>query len=373
MADYADAKHRPHAIHRHEDPTTQFDRGPLALRVTLDAWGPIDNLFTTMYDQLQSNWGESPSRTGAARCAWKPDEWVPDTAMSDRTGWSRLSPEQRAYVLACFQGKTLGQPLELMSFAFTIDGVCRAATHQLVRTRIGAGFMQHGGRDNDWRHRNFTIPETVARAIDEFDDVPRPADLVSCVTDKQMLADMVKYFADVAGCEDLPRLGSVLTQHIEQGKLIYAALVDAGIPWQDARRWLTIGTQTYLHGNYSYLAMRGVLANRLEFVMDWEINCVAQLMVRAIRMACPPLLWRHLGSHSDAAGRAKFAGLESWPPDGKWPTTPEQDALPRMHTKEQMPFWVLSPAAMAGGPIDWIPTNGTYPHEVIAAFDKAVE
>jgi hypothetical protein len=30
-----------------------------------------------------------------------------------------------------------------------------------------------------------------------------------------------------------------------------------------------------------------------------------------------------------------------------------------------MPFFVLHPDSMAGGPIEWIPTNGKYPHETI--------
>jgi thymidylate synthase ThyX len=142
-------------------------------------------------------------------------------------------------------------------------------------------------------------------------------------------------------------------------------LVDAGIPWQDARRVMWMGTQTYIHDQYNYLALQGVLANRLEHIMDWEFNCVAQLMLREVKMQCPPLFSKYLGSHSDKAKAAKFAGLESWPPDGKWPVPDAVKDLPRQHTAEQMPFFVLHPSSMAGGPIKWIVTNGTYPHEEV--------
>ena len=134
--------------------------------------------------------------------------------------------------------------------------------------------------------------------------------------------------------------------------------------------------------------------------MDWEINCVAQLMLREVKMKCPPLLSKYLGSHSDLAGQDKFAGLQSWPPVGKypnpyerckncghakinhkpdtaWPDTCEvcersnhscsgyvpADTLPREHRPEQNPFWVLHPDSMNGGPIRWIPTNGRFPEE----------
>ena len=104
--------------------------------------------------------------------------------------------------------------------------------------------------------------------------------------------------------------------------------------------------------------------------MDWEFNCVAQLMLREIKIHCPPLLSRYLGSHSDKAERAKFAGLESWPPDGKYPVPFEHLSTPRTHRPEQMPFFVLHPASMAGGPVQWIPTNGRYPHEVLAQLTE---
>jgi hypothetical protein len=156
-----------------------------------------------------------------------------------------------------------------------------------------------------------------------------------------------------------------------------------------------------------------VLANRLEHIMDWEFNCVAQLMLREIKVKCPPLLSKYLGSHSDRAKAARFAGLESWPPDRKYPSPYDdcslcdhagihhreydgevnyvpsgeticsvcenegafmhapmhrfvpKDRLPRQHRPEQMPFFVLHPDSMAGGPIQWISTNGQYPHEML--------
>jgi thymidylate synthase ThyX len=425
---YEDAKHRPHAIHTGEVPKNPITYGPESLSVRLDRWGPVTDLFTSMYDALQSNWGDAPSRTVLRRHAMTTDVEL-NLRRDDRvgrrdnidvqTGWVYLSDDERDYVEACFAGKTLQQVLEGVTFDFCIDGVARVFTHQNVRTRLGAGFMQHGGRDNDWRHRPWTMPETIRRASEAhalskglMSDAPIPESvngLRHCISDWSKINDYLYDLDDGPGAV----LGDAIAEHLMAGRQLYSALVDAGIPWQDARRVLTMGTQTYIHDQYNYLALSGVLANRLEHIMDWEFNCVAQLMLREIKMKCPPLISKYLGSHSDKAKAAKFAGLESWPPDGKWPNPYERcgscgharanhnltvqttvapmqydacevcvrqrmscagyvgvDTLDRQHRPEQMPFFVLHPTSMEGGPIVWIPTNGTYPHDVLATETK---
>jgi len=332
-----------------------------------------------------------------------------------------LKGDERTYVLSAFEGKTLPQALEGITFDFCIDGVSRAFTHQNVRTRIGAGFMQHGGRDNDWRHRGWTMPETMRRMCVAYEEgygqegIRSEPGLKHCISNWQAVTTyMAEERSEIeATSSDLKGFGirEAIEDHIMNGRRLYAALVDAGIPWQDARRVLFMGMQTYIHDQYNFLALKGVLERRLEHVMDWEFNCVAQLMLREVKIKCPLPISQFLGSMSDKAKQAKFAGLESWPPDGKYPNPFERcktcghnegnhigdfcevcqrdrdeaavktihvgkitskayhkyvgvDSLPRQHRPEQMPFFVLHPDSMAGGPIVWIPTNGTYPHDL---------
>jgi len=386
-----------------------------------------------MYDALQANWGEQPSRTVDAECKCADDRHYDD--WPHLTGWCQLTSDQKFYVESCFAGKTLQQVLEGITFDFCIDGVSRAFTHQNVRTRLGAGFMQHGGRDNDWRHRAWTMPETMRRMCEAWEHDLGAKGLVSQTLANEYLKSgevedglkhsitnwmpIVNYMIgrtepDVANGVLQQTLSEAIAEHINNGRILYSVLVDAGIPWQDARRVLFMGMQTYIHDQYNYLALSGMLANRLEHVMDWEHNCVAQLMLREVKMKCPPLLSKFLGSHSDKAKQARFAGLESWPPDNKYPNPyadcqlcghavsnhrfyepgvnhelkafPDEaicavcergsgiaplhkcvpvDRLPRQHRPEQNPFWVLHPDSMAGGPVVWIPTNGTYPHDKV--------
>jgi thymidylate synthase ThyX len=427
---YADAKHRPHAVHTGEEPTLEITHGPKSLVVQLDSWGPKENLFPPLYDALQSNWGDEPSNTTGRTCPLHFDGlgYDPMTSLEridheeswqHQTGWCRLLDDERAYVESCFAGKTLQQALERLTFSFRVEGVTRAFTHEFVRARIGSGFMQHGGRDNDWRHRKWTMPETMERMCEAYTagspdhgapDVPSQPGKLHCIVNWKSIDEyMLDHVREYIGGDDSIR--DAIETHLREGKRLYSALVDAGIPWQDARRVLPIGTQTYIHGDFNYVALKGVLANRLEHIMDWEINCVAQLMLREIHIHCPPMFAQYLGSHSDLAGKAMFERLESWPPDGKYPATtvicqlcahaetnhhpynedlkgrtllPNEmvcevcermgrdathaplhqfvpvDKVPRQHRREQMPFFVLHPDSMKGGPIQWLWTNGNY-------------
>jgi thymidylate synthase ThyX len=400
---YQDGGHRPHARHDGETPKNPIVEAPYHLSVTLDTWGPVDNLFPSLYDALQANWGDAPSRVSDMLDLYEAGGRYQD--IHCRTGWESLTPDRRAYVESCFAGKTLPQVLERISFSFLVEGCTRACTHQLVRSRIGAAFMQHGGRDNDWRHRPWVMPETIRRACRAQEVGVLAERFSSCIVDWgpiEAYLGRTPHFDGFPWNGTDPTLRGAIEQYLDNGRRLYAALVDAGIPWEDARRLLWMGTSTYIHCDYNYLALQGVMARRLEHVMDWEINCVAQLMKREVAMKCPPLFAKYLRSASDIKGQAAFAGLQSWPPDGKYPNPYErckncghapgnhkkggsdpdvcevcsrtnnscpdyipEDSLPREHRPEQNPFWVLYPESMAGGPIRWIPTNGTYPHEEV--------
>lgn len=388
--DINDSGHRPHATHFGELPINQMEQAPYSLRVALDTWGPQHNLFPAIYDMLQANWGDAPSRTVHR------DFHLESDRDEDPYGWNFLTDIEQAYVKKAFAGGTLPQVLEMITFSFSIDGVTRAFTHQNVRTRIGAAFMQHGGRDNDWRHRSWTMPETIRRAAMRPEDLAQTG-FTSCITS---WTPIHRYLESVGETS----LVDAIAKNLAGNKALYAALVDAGIPFQDARRVLPIGTQTYIHDIYSYPALKGVLANRLEHIMDWEFNCVAQLMLREVYRHCPAVIAESLMSHSDRKGAASFSGLESWPADGKYSVprkcrhcghakenhevvkTPrgvmvavceacardgggcrgyEPEEPETFHRAEQNPFFILDEASLKrGAPIRWHSTNGVYPENL---------
>jgi thymidylate synthase ThyX len=442
---YEDNQHPPNAHFPGEEPTTGIDIGPAGIKVSLDTWGPQEHLFTTLYDTTTATWGNAPTRSASQSCLFDPKstraEWEDHLkGWEHKTGWCRLDPAQQKFLEGAFAGKSLQQDLEGINLWFTIDGVSRAFTHEFVRTRIGAAFKQHGGRDNDWRHRHWTMTESMERMCEaddkRLDDGQRPEliddkrhpivnwdaiDRYICSDEECLSSHKVPGLRPHGHPLHRDRIRQRIYEYLKEGKRLYAAMVDAGVAWQDARRVLPIGTQTYVHGIYNYVGLRGAAANRLEFIMDWEINCVFQLMLREIKMKLPPIMSQFLGSHSDIAGKAMFDRLQLCPPDGKYPSTTircktcghheanhrryehpvdglmkdemvceacerghhvksycaplhrfiPEDTLPRVFRREQQPFWVLHPSSMAGGPIRWLWTNGHY-HDIDAQLQQEV-
>lgn len=144
----------------------------------------------------------------------------------------------------------LGNAEEALKFTFLITGISRATTHQLVRTRVGACYSQEGGRNNDWRKHDIRIPRTIEDNIEAMNMFVAAGDYC---------------------------------------KKVYVNMVDSGIPYQDARMILPIGTTTYLYETINYRALKGLLANRLCVGMGWEINRVAWLMKDEVEKNIPEL------------------------------------------------------------------------------------
>lgn len=339
---YNDYGHMPNADWKGMQPTNPVVRGPDELLVELITWGPKTDLFSSMWNQVQATWGDHAYMYNEAE------------VLSD--------PVKMDFIESIFRGEKLTQILESIVLHFRIEGVSRACTHQIVRTR-GAVIYQHGGRNNDWRHRPFRLPETIRRAIIEVDgqdysspDRYRDYDLNHCLTDTAKLKSWCR------GKE----LHHKIMEHLNDGRRLYAVLLDSGIPPQDARRFLPIGMTTFLFANYPYKVLQGFLGVRLEHVMDWEINCVAQLMVREVNMKMPPMFGKYLGSISDKTKKAALKDLMEWPPDQKYPTPYKRKE--RLYRAEQNPFFVLTDEALKGvGPVEWVPTNGVHPNAMGAS------
>jgi thymidylate synthase ThyX len=273
-----------------------------------------------------------------------------------------MTPKEYDKVAGLFKGSGLPHLLEQFTFNFLVEGVSLNCTHQLVRTRMGAGFLQQSMRTNDARNMRFSTPETVRR-------IAHRAPGAHCGHPKDFVDAFLKY-AERCGLNTDQFVDSnpyavtmdvILEATLRMQKCAYAAMVDCGIPFQDARRYLGSGHQTYLWCNYNWPALKGVIGNRTEHcVMDWEIDCVVQLMHREIYQKCPKFMWEGLGSRSDMQGREAFAGVSDWPSSEKWPG-PERKDEP-LFKSEQCPFFILSPSSLAvAGDPQWIPTNGVFP------------
>ncbi|MEK0324926.1 MAG: FAD-dependent thymidylate synthase [Nitrosopumilus sp.] len=144
-------------------------------------------------------------------------------------------------------GQVLPNTLETVQLTYTFENISRACTHQLVRTRVGAGFGQQGGRDNNWSEQPHRIPDTVTSQFD-----------------RNHIRTLVSQMRD-----------------------LYKELIEKGVPYQDARYVLPMGTATNLVGTYNLLSLKGTLDRRLCNRMHPETNHVARLMADALVVTLP--------------------------------------------------------------------------------------
>jgi len=219
---------------------------------------------------------------------WPKEPWRVMDAMMKATWSHHYSPPSlesinTELIEKALQGGALGNAMEALQFTFAISGVSRAFTHQLVRQRIGFVFAQEGGRDNDWSHFDYTIPDTIFRAglADEFVDI------------------------------------------VEKCRVVYSKAIAAGVPYQDARFICPIATRTYIVVSANYRALQGFLARRLCNLMQWEINWVARLIVGQMRRVLPKAFHKGLQCACDVRQRCCAINPTLFPPCGLWPASEE--------------------------------------------------
>jgi hypothetical protein len=133
----------------------------------------------------------------------------------------------------------LPQALEGLIFIFFINQVSRACTHQIVRTRLGAAFIQQSQRGTDVSHAWHRMPLTV------FGD--------------EQQRDTFVY-------------------QVNEGRAAYMDAIDGGIPRQDARLLLPQSVCTHIGAVYNWPALTALAAKRMRNFMGWEINAVLRAM-----------------------------------------------------------------------------------------------
>jgi len=155
---------------------------------------------------------------------------------------------------------TIRSSWEFVDYVFSIEGVTRAFTHQLVRTRTGS-YAQESMRAVDARDHAVEMPATVAR-----DDV---------VTDEWRGAECSAFIA-------------------------YERMVDAGIPLQDARGILPIATKTNIICKFDLRTLSHMAEVRLCTRTQGEYQDVFSAMkdcVVAVHPWAEPFIRVHCAAH----------------------------------------------------------------------------
>jgi len=144
--------------------------------------------------------------------------------------------------------------IEHAVFTFSVEGVSRVLTHQLVRHRI-ASFSQQSQRYVPLKEPTYVVPETV-------------------------LAD--------------PAALAVYTETMERLWTAYGELADLGIPTEDARYVLPNGCTTNITITMNARELLHFFAMRCCNRAQWEIRELADEMLRQCKAVCP-VIFRYAG------------------------------------------------------------------------------
>ncbi|MDR3265641.1 MAG: FAD-dependent thymidylate synthase [Synergistaceae bacterium] len=138
-------------------------------------------------------------------------------------------------------------PFEHASFTFGVDGLSRVASHQLVRHRV-ASYSQQSQRYVKMDGEGVVLPPTIAND---------------------------------------PEARTLFERQAESARETYRALVERGVPAEDARFILPHGWETRLVLTMNARELHHFFALRLCRRAQWEIRELARLMLVECRKAAP--------------------------------------------------------------------------------------
>jgi len=193
---------------------------------------------------------------------------------SDKCGAEfRPSEKETADMIKYAREMKLSSVLDIPFFVFSLKDVSRSFTHQWVRYRVAAHMQQSlrfvtiGPDKTDW----FVIPPSVSR---------------------NGAGSVMEY---------------VNSQKSAAGS--YRKLIDAGVPVEDARFALPIGTKTHITTAMNCEELLHVFSQRCCTDAQWEIRIVAYALLAA-GMLVSPMLFDGSGPHciSENACRGSHKG-----------------------------------------------------------------
>jgi thymidylate synthase (FAD) len=192
----------------------------------------------------------TPDPLGANAAMGRMYKGIPTYSMAD------ITDEERRQFWADSQATHLKAPLESIKLHFFIEGVTRSFTHQMVRQRT-AVYAQESMR--------FAVKENMA------DEVSMPPSIASLAEDHPARV--------------------IWNSAIEDVSAAYNALVDAGIPSEDARGLAPHAVTTRLNYVTDLRNLSDHAGNRLCTQAQFEWRIVFLGIVDAIRNYTPDFSW----------------------------------------------------------------------------------
>lgn len=222
---------KPSNILKREVPKTRFKDSLDSIEVDL-IYSPNASIDLAAYGFQQATWRDNP--------------YVP--GRNKKEDYKLLENLK----INALEGNGLPLSLELYDFIFSIGGITRIVTHQIVRTRIGATYSQQCSGDKDWRHHNVLAPRSIYQ-------------------DKNIY--------------------ELFKKNVLESKHIYAKMLDSmNIPILDARRILPHCLETFIYVKFNLVTLMTFIKKRdCVQTQEPEMVIVARKMREAVLKKCPSL------------------------------------------------------------------------------------
>lgn len=185
-------------------------------------------------------------------------------------GIPELDEDQKALGHALASGHE--SVLEHASFTFAIEGISRACSHQLVRHRM-ASYSQQSQRYVNMDGFDYVVPESIRTKVGTW-------------------------WSEIDGFQSTLEVYDHLMSYIQE---LYARMVRAGIPEEDARYFLPNACCTNLVVTMNARELRHFFSLRCCERAQWEIKQLAEMMLALVREVAPTLF-------EDAGPRCKVLG-----------------------------------------------------------------
>ena len=185
-----------------------------------------------------------------------------------------IESKETATVIREFLKSGLGGPLEMINFVFGFEGVTRAFTHQIVRTRL-ASYMQQSQRFTDFEEG---LPVKIPQSVKD------------CVGDAECGQPAIEIWEDT--------MKSVTWACSE--------LKSIGVPIQDVRGLYPTNVKTNIIQSIDYNALRRMLSHRLCTQAQQEEWSPIATRIKQIVTAYDPILGEGLAPACQLNGKCAF-------------------------------------------------------------------
>lgn len=174
-----------------------------------------------------------------------------------------------------------GSCFEHVSFTFSVEGVSRVTTHQLVRHRVGTAFSQQSQRyvniNKTWE--NIVIPPKVSEAIREWDEL------------EEFFSDVYNFARSTpTENEDIEK---AYYDYVKSLDKLLKALDKHDIPSEDKRYFIPQGTASNITVTMNARELQHFCGLRRCKRAQWEIRELADKFAELVQEECPELC-KHL-------------------------------------------------------------------------------